>query len=92
MSGSHLRKELSEETRMKMSKCQLNEHTFTVPLSSGAKYWIGMLMTDGNVSIKKGIPIIAFHLQEIGKDQIDKFRTFVISTHKIGRYVRWVFN
>ncbi|MPZ05652.1 MAG: hypothetical protein GEU26_04420 [Nitrososphaeraceae archaeon] len=46
-----------------------------------------MLLADGNVSIKKGIPIVAFHQQEIDKGQIDKFRTFVKSTHKIGCYV-----
>lgn len=46
-----------------------------------------MLLADGNVSIKKGIPIVALHQQEIDKGQIDKFRTFVKSTHKIGCYV-----
>jgi hypothetical protein len=87
MSRSHLGKRFSEETRMKMRKCQLNEHAFSAPLSLEAKYWVGMLIADGNVSIKKGIPIIALHLQEIDKDQIDKFRTFVSSTHKIGCYI-----
>jgi NUMOD3 motif len=87
MSRSHLGKKLSEETRMKMRKCQLNERTFSTPLSSEAKYWIGVLLADGNVSIKKGIPIVAFHLHEIDKDHISKFRSFVKSTHKIGHYV-----
>lgn len=46
------------------------------------------MVTDGNVSIKKGVHIIALHLHEIDKDHIDKkFRSFVGSTHKLGRYV-----
>jgi NUMOD3 motif-containing protein len=87
MSRVHSGKKLSEETRMKMRKCQLNEHAFSTPLTPKVKYWVGFLIADGNVSIKKGIPIIALHLQETDKDQIEKFRTFVGSTHKIGRYV-----
>lgn len=87
MSRSHLGKKPSEETRMKMRKCQLNERAFSTPLSPDAKYWVGVLLADGNVSIKKGIPIVALHLHEIDKDHIGKFRTFVKSTHKISRYI-----
>jgi hypothetical protein len=87
MSHSHLGKKLSEETRMKIRKCNLNERAFSIPLTPEAKYWVGVLLADGNVSIKKGIPIVALHQQKIDKGQIDKFRTFVKSTHKIGRYV-----
>jgi hypothetical protein len=48
--------------------------------------YVGLL--HGNVSIKKGMSIITLHLQEIDKDHIDKkFRDFVGSSHKLGRYV-----
>jgi hypothetical protein len=88
MSRSHLGKKPSEETRMKMRRCQLNEHAFSGPLTPDAKYWVAFLITDGNVSIKKEVPIVAIHVQERDKDHIDKkFRSFVGSTHKLGRYV-----
>src|SRR5919106_4536600 len=88
MSRSHLGKKLSEETRMKMRRCQLNEHAFSGSLTPDAKYWVGFLIADGNISIKKEVPIVAIHVQERDKDHIDKkFRSFVRSTHILGRYV-----
>lgn len=87
MSRAHLGHKPTKETRAKMRKCQLNEYAFST-LTPEAKYWIGFLVTDGNVSIKKGVHIIALHLHEIDKNHIDKkFRSFVGSTHKLGRYV-----
>ena len=88
MSRTHIGRKPTEETRMKMRRCQLNEHAFSGPLIPDGKYWVGFLMTDGNVSIKKEVPIVALHVQERDKDHIDKkFRSFVGSTHKLGRYV-----
>jgi hypothetical protein len=87
MSLAHMGNKPSAETRAKMRRCQLNEHTFGT-ITPESKYWIGVFITDGNVSIKKGVPIIALHLHEIDKDHVDKkFRSFVGSTHKLGRYV-----
>jgi hypothetical protein len=87
MSRAHLGHKPTKETRAKMRKCQLNEYAFST-LTSEAKYWIGFFLTDGNVSVKKGVHIIALHLHEIDKDHVDKkFRSFVGSTHKLGRYV-----
>jgi NUMOD3 motif len=88
MSRSHLGKKPSEETRMKMRRCQLNERAFSGLLSPKARYWVGFLIADGNVSIKKEVPIVALHVQERDKDHIDKkFRSFIGSSHKLGCYV-----
>ena len=87
MSRAHIGKKLRDETRAKMRKCTLNERAFET-ITEQSSYWVGMLIADGNVSIKKGIPIIALHLQEVDKDHIDKkFRNFVCSSHKLGHYV-----
>jgi hypothetical protein len=87
MSQAHVGKKLSEETRAKMRTCTLNESAFSTVTPDSA-YWIGYLIADGNVSIKKGIPVIALHIQELDKDHLDiKFRAFVGSSHKLGCYV-----
>jgi hypothetical protein len=87
MSRAHIEKKLSDETRAKMRKCTLNERAFE-NITVQSAYWIGMFIADGNISLKKGIPIVALHLQEIDKDHIDKkFREFVDSSHKLGCYV-----
>jgi hypothetical protein len=86
MSRAHLGHRPSEETRAKMRRCQLNEYAFD-KLTPEAKYWIGFLVADGNVSIKKGVYIIALHLHDTDKDHIEKFRSFVGSAHKLGHYV-----
>lgn len=83
-------KKPSEETRLRMRKRTLNELPFSIVTSDSA-YWIGYLIADGNVSIKKGIPVIALHVQEIDKVHLDiKFRAFVGSSHKLGTYVNKV--
>jgi hypothetical protein len=85
MSRAHMGKKPSEETRLKMRKCTLNESAFSIVTPDSA-YWIGYLIADGNVSIKKGIPVIALHMQEIDKDHLNiKFRAFVGSSHKLGK-------
>jgi len=87
MSRAHVGKKVSEETRSKMRKCTLNESAFSTVTPDSA-YWIGYLIADGNVSIKKGIPVIALHIQKLDKDHLDiKFRAFVGSSHKLGCYV-----
>jgi hypothetical protein len=87
MSLAHMGNKPSAETRAKMRRCQLNEHAFGT-ITPESKYWIGVFITDGNVSVKKGVPIIALHLQKRDKDHIDKkFRSFVGSTHKLGCYI-----
>jgi hypothetical protein len=87
MSWAHIGRKLSNETRAKMRTCTLNERAFE-NITDQSAYWVGMLIADGNISIKKGMPIVALHLQEVDKDHIDKkFRDFVGSSHKLGRYV-----
>lgn len=72
-----------------MRTCTLNESAFSTVTPDSA-YWIGDLIADGNVSIKKGSPVIALHVKEIDKDHLVKFASFVGSSHKIGRYVNKV--
>jgi hypothetical protein len=86
MSRAHVGKKPSEETRLKMRKCTLNESAFSTVAPDSA-YWIGYLIADGNVSIKKGSSVIALHVKEIDKNHLIKFRAFVGSSHKLGRYV-----
>ena len=77
ISRAHIGINPTDETRAKMRKCTLNEAAFATVTERSA-YWIGMFIADGNVSIKKGIPIIALHLQEHDRDHVDKkFRVFV---------------
>jgi hypothetical protein len=86
MSLAHLGIKLSPHHKLKMRTCSLNESTFDV-LTEGSLYWTGFLMSDGNISYKKGIPIIALHLKDIDLPHLLKFRDFVGSSHKVGNYV-----
>jgi NUMOD3 motif len=86
MSRAQLGRKPSEETRLKMRRCTLNESAFSVVTPDSA-YWIGYLIADGNVSIKKGGSVIALRIQVPDKDHLIKFRAFVGSSHKIGYYV-----
>jgi hypothetical protein len=83
MSRAQLGKKPSEETRLKMRRCTLNELAFSVVTPDSA-YWIGYLIADGNVSIKKGGSVIALRVQVTDKDHLIKFRAYVGSSHKIG--------
>jgi hypothetical protein len=86
MSRVHVGKKPTEETRLKMRKRTLNESAFSTVTPDSA-HWIGYLIADGNVSIKKGSPVIALHVKEIDKDHLIKYRAFLGSSHKIGCYV-----
>jgi hypothetical protein len=84
---AHLGKKLSDDTKAKMRRHHLNENAFDI-ITPESAYWVGMFAADGNISIKKGIPIVALHLQEADKDHLDKkFRTFVACTHKLGHII-----
>ena len=84
MSKAHLGIKLSETHRAALRKCTLNETAFDLR-TEHSNYWIGFLMADGNVSYKKGIPIIALHLNAADLPQLLKFREFVDSSHTIGK-------
>jgi hypothetical protein len=60
----------------------LNECAFDAVTEASA-YWVGMLITDGNVS-KRG-HYVTLALQEADRHQIEKFRCFLGSGHKICR-------
>ena len=57
MSRAHVGKKPTEEARLKMPKCTLNESAFSTVTPDSA-----YLIVDGNVSIKKGSPVIALHV------------------------------
>jgi len=86
MSKSHLGIKLSEAHRAALRRHTLNEKAFDI-LTEHAIYWIGFLMADGNVSYKKGIPIIALHLNVADLPHLLKFREFVGSSHAVGNYI-----
>ncbi len=86
MSRAHLGHKLSLDHKMSLRRCLLDESVFDT-LSEQSAYWIGFLIADGNISYKKGIPIIALHLKEGDLQHLMKFRSFVHSSHKIGSYI-----
>jgi hypothetical protein len=90
MRRAQIGKKHSRETRSKMRTCSLNEAVFDI-LTEESAYWTGFLMADGNISYKREIPIIALHLKEADLSHLERFRTFVGSSHKIGHYnnKRW---
>jgi hypothetical protein len=85
MSIAHLNHKLSESHRASLRRCTLNESAFDL-LTEHSTYWIGFMMADANICYKKGIPIIALHLNTIDLPHLLKFREFVGSSHKIGIY------
>lgn len=86
MSKSHTGVKLSAEHKAHMRRCTLNESAFDI-LTEACLYWIGVMITDGNVSYKKRIAIIALHLKELDIAHLMKFREFVGSSHKISPYL-----
>jgi hypothetical protein len=86
MSKSHLGVKLSEAHRAALRRCTLDEMAFDV-LTEHAIYWIGFLMADGNISYKKGIPIIALHLKAVDLPHLLKFREFIGSSHTVSNYI-----
>jgi hypothetical protein len=86
MSKAHLGIKLSETHRAALRKRTLNEMAFDLR-TEHSDYWIGFLMADGNVSYKKGFPIIALHVRESDMDHLLKFRKFVGSSHAVGHYL-----
>jgi hypothetical protein len=85
MSLAHLGHKLSPLHKLGMRTCTLNEASFDI-LTEESGYWIGFLIADGNICYKKGIPIIALHLKDIDLPHLHKFREFVGSSHKVGKY------
>lgn len=64
-------------------KCLVNENVFD-QLTEESTYWIGFLMADGNISIRKdGSPELALVLANKDKDHVEKFRKFLESTHAL---------
>jgi hypothetical protein len=92
MSIDRLGRKLSKQHRQALRRCTLNECAFDT-LNEHSKYWIGFLISDGNVCYKQGgdIPTIALHSKEMDLQHILKFKEFLCSSHKIGRYAnkRW---
>ncbi len=86
MSKSHQGIKLSETHRAALRRRMLNEMAFDIR-TEHSDYWIGFLMADGNVSVKKGFPIIALHVRESDLSHLLKFREFVGSSHTVGNYV-----
>ena len=60
----------------------LNEAAFDVETDEAA-YWVGMLITDGNVS-RRG-HYVSLGLQERDRAHVEAFRRFLGSSHKISR-------
>lgn len=86
MSKAHLGHKLSFDHKMSLRRRLLDESAFD-KLTEQSAYWIGFLMADGNISYKKGVSIIALHLKEQDLYHLEKFRTFVGSSHKIASYI-----
>jgi hypothetical protein len=86
MSKAHLGIKLSETHRAALRKRTLNEMAFDLR-TEHCDYWIGFLMADGNISYKKGIPIIALHIRSSDLAHLLKFREFVGSSHTVGNYL-----
>jgi len=68
-------------------KHSLNENAFNV-LNDKSAYWLGFMMADGNVCLPSagGQPKIAIGLNVKDKAHVEKFRSFLRSTHKISYY------
>lgn len=61
----------------------LNEESFDI-LTDDSAYWIGVLLTDGNIYCGKGTaPVISLRLSGRDIEHIKKFRAFIGSTHPI---------
>ncbi len=88
MSMCRLGRKLSKHHRAALRRCTLNECAFD-SLTEHSNYWVGILMSDGNVCYKQGrdIPTIAYHLKEMDLPHLLKFRQFLNSSHTIGRAV-----
>lgn len=86
MSKSHTGVKLSSIHKAHMRRCSLNESAFDT-LTETALYWIGYMIADGNISYKKGIPIVALHVKSEDLLHLLKFREFIGSSHKVGTYV-----
>jgi hypothetical protein len=71
-----------------MRPLPLDQNAFNEPLSKDARYWIGRLMSDGNVHVNRRkrntIPSIALVAKAADLENIRAFRSFLKSGHKIG--------
>jgi NUMOD3 motif len=88
MSAARIGRKLSEEHIAKLRRCKVNESAFN-SLTEESAYWIGYLISDGNVCYKKdkkGIPTIALHVKDTDLAHLQKFRDFLHSSYKISRY------
>ena len=72
----------------KMRKCQLDEHAFDI-VNEESAYWMGILMTDGNVCHKKDKRgritghVISLSLQEDDLAHLKAFQKFIGSSHTL---------
>jgi len=68
---------------MAQKKCLLNDNAFD-ELTKESAYWIGFLMADGNISIRKhGAPELSVVLANKDRQHVEKFRRFLGSTHAL---------
>lgn len=63
-------------------KCQLNENVFDM-LTPESSYWVGFFFADGTIIERSGSPELAIVLSEKDRNHVEKFRSFLQSTHKI---------
>jgi hypothetical protein len=63
----------------------INEKAFDEPLSNEAKYWVGFIAADGNVtSAKEGqSPVISIDLESTDAGHIVKFKKFMGASHNV---------
>jgi hypothetical protein len=89
MSAARKGRKLSEEHKAKLRRCIVDESAFN-SLTEESAYWIGFLISDGNVCYKKdkrGTPTIALHIKATDLPHLQKFREFLHSSYKLSRYV-----
>jgi hypothetical protein len=63
----------------------LDEAAFDPPLSAEARYWIGMLITDGGITTNanRGTPRITLSLKGTDAEHVERFRDFLKTTHPL---------
>jgi hypothetical protein len=75
--------EIRSQSEAKRVDHPLREDAFDEPLTAEARYWIGMLITDGCVTEQRGCPCIALLLQGRDRRHVEKLIEFLGSTNVI---------